>query len=125
MVSEIRNMGGLRAPVAPAAAPLQRGAALQTEAAAPRVTAPKPVQIMFDPVKMRQNVSDAVHMLNQQMQANGRGLGFSVDEAIGGPVVTVRDSNSGEVVRQIPNEAVIRVAHSIDAIKGLLFTGKA
>jgi len=80
---------------------------------------------MFDPGKMRQNVKDAVHLLNAQMQSNGRGLGFSMDESVGGPVVTVRNSESGEVVRQIPNEAVIRVAHSIDAIKGLLFSGKA
>ena len=126
MVSEVRNIGGAQVPGAQAPIKSKSAAtSMPSEAAAPRVTAPKPVQIMFDPGKMRQNVKDAVHLLNAQMQSNGRVLGFSMDESVGGPVVTVRNSESGEVVRQIPNEAVIRVAHSIDAIKGLLFSAKA
>jgi len=37
------------------------------------------------------------------------------------PVITVRNTNTGEVVRQIPTEEVIRVAHRMDALKGILF----
>jgi len=32
--------------------------------------------------------------------------------------------NSGEVIRQIPTEVVVRVAHNIEKLKGLLFDGK-
>jgi flagellar protein FlaG len=63
-------------------------------------------------------------MLNQQISANNRGLGFHVDEAVGGPVVTVRSTSTGEVVRQIPNETVVNVAHNIDRMKGILFNKK-
>jgi flagellar protein FlaG len=35
-------------------------------------------------------------------------------------VITVKNSSTGEVIRQIPDEALLRVAHNIDDIKGLL-----
>jgi len=35
-------------------------------------------------------------------------------------VVTVRKADTGEVIRQIPNDVVVRMAHSIDALKGLM-----
>lgn len=91
----------------------------------PKVMAPKPVAIQFDPSEVRQNVQDALRILNQQMTANNRGLGFHMDESVGGPVVTVRSTETGEVIRQIPNEAVVNLAHSIDHIKGLLFNAKS
>ena len=91
----------------------------------PKVQAPKPVAIKFDASEVRQNLQDAVRMLNQQMSSTKRGLGFQVDEAVGGPVVTVRSAESGEVIRQIPNEVVVRVAHNIEKVKGLLFSAKA
>jgi flagellar protein FlaG len=82
------------------------------------------VAIKFDASEVRQNVQDAVSILNQQLTSSKRGLGFHIDEAVGGPVVTVRSSETGEVVRQIPNEVVIRVAHSIEKMKGLMFNSK-
>ena len=91
----------------------------------PKVTAPKPVAIKFDASEVRQNLKDAVSMLNQQLVSTNRGLGFQIDESVGGPVVTVRSAETGEVVRQIPNEVIVRVAHNIDKVKGLLLNAKA
>ena len=61
--------------------------------------------------------------LNQPSPSSG-GLGFHIDDAVGGPVVTVRSAETGEVVRQIPNEVVVRVAHNIEKMKGLIFNSK-
>ena len=36
-------------------------------------------------------------------------------------VITVRQSETGEVIRQIPDESLLRVAHNIEAVKGLLY----
>jgi flagellar protein FlaG len=58
------------------------------------------------------------------MASSKRGLGFQIDEAVGGPVVTVRSADTGEVVRQIPNEAVVRIAHNIEKVKGLLLNAR-
>ena len=78
----------------------------------------------FDASEVRQNVQDAVSILNQQLTSSKRGLGFHMDEAVGGPVVTVRSADTGDVVRQIPNEVVVRVAHSIEMMKGIIFNSK-
>ena len=132
MVSEISNMArggaGVAAarPTAPAPASSQApGSSAIQLPDTPKVQAPKPVAIKFDASEVRQNLQEAVSMLNQQMASTKRGLGFQVDEAVGGPVVTVRSAESGEVVRQIPNEVVVRVAHNIEKVKGLLFSAKA
>ena len=73
---------------------------------------------------IKQNVQEAMSILNQQLTSSKRGLGFHIDDAVGGPVVTVRSADTGEVVRQIPNEVVVRVAHSIEKMKGLMFNSK-
>ena len=44
----------------------------------------------------------------------------SIDDKMDTPVIVVKNRESGEVVRQIPSEVVIKVAHSIEDLKGLL-----
>ena len=132
MVSEISNIarGGAGAaamrPSAPAPASSQApGSSAIQIPETPKVIAPKPVAIKFDASEVRQNLQDAVNLLNQQMASTKRSLGFQIDEALGGPVVTVRSAETGEVVRQIPNEVIVRIAHNIDRVKGLLLNAKA
>ena len=132
MVSEISNIARGGAGVAamrpsaptPASSQASGSSAIQIPET-PKVLAPKPVAIKFDASEVRQNLQDAVSMLNQQMSSSNRGLGFRIDEAVGGPVVTVRSSETGEIIRQIPNEVVVRVAHNIEKVKGLLLNAKA
>ena len=131
MVSEISNIArggaGVAAmrPSAPAAASSQApGSSAIQIPDTPKVLAPKTVAIKFDASEVRQNLQEAVSMLNQQV-ASKRGLGFQIDEAVGGPVVTVRSADTGEVIRQIPNEVVVRIAHNIEKVKGLLLNAKA
>jgi flagellar protein FlaG len=84
--------------------------------------APQPMpkaDVQVDNQRMKQNLEVAVDRLNEQMKQSSRGLNFSMDEKLGRPVVTVRNESTGEVVRQIPNEVVVRVAHNIDELKGL------
>jgi flagellar protein FlaG len=116
MVSEVQNISGVQRSPVPAVVKV----AAAPVPATPKVVAPKPVEIQFDEVQARRNLEDAVRGLNEQMAATKTGLGFSVDKALGRPVVTVRNTETGEVVRQIPTEVVVRLAHSIDDMKGLL-----
>jgi len=132
MVSEISNIaiGGVGVAAmrpstpAPASSQAPGSSAIQIPET-PKVIAPKPVAIKFDASEVRQNLQDAVNLLNQQMASTKRSLGFQIDEALGGPVVTVRSAETGEVVRQIPNEVIVRIAHNIDRVKGLLLNAKA
>ena len=128
MSSQINNIaaGGARLAVMHSSTPapeLQKKSA--TEQQAPKVQAPKPVAIQFDPNEARQSVEEAVNILNQQLKQTNRGLGFRMDEVMNAPVVTVVSESTGEVVRQIPNEAVVRIAHNIERMKGFFFNSKA
>jgi len=69
----------------------------------------------------RKELAHAMDELKRLADNSGRTLGFSQDEALNGPVITVSDLETGKVVRQIPTEVVVRVAHSIEKMKGLLF----
>lgn len=125
MVSEIQSTssaGRVAAPVAPMKSEGARAAVAQPTA--PKVSAPKPVELNFDEAKARKNLQEAVSALNEQMASTKTGLGFSVDESQNRPVVTVRNAETGEVVRQIPTDVVLRMGHSIDAMKGLLLNAK-
>ncbi len=125
MASEIQNTiaagapGGASRMAAHAAGPQTKAAAIEAPAQ-PKVTAPKPIDIKFDPAEVRQTLQEAVSILNKQLNEHNRGIGFSVDDALDTPVVTVRSTVTGEVVRQIPNETVVRIAHNIENVKGLL-----
>ena len=84
------------------------------------VQAPEPLRL--DPVKMGQKLEAVVSMLNRQMEQSKRGLGFSIDRVANVNVVTVRDTNTGSIVRQIPTQNVLNIAHSIESLKGILYS---
>jgi len=125
MASEIQNTIAAGSPavtsrIASPAAALQTKAAVVEAPAQPKVTAPKPIDIKFDAAEVRQTLQEAVSFLNKQLNEHNRGIGFSIDDSLETPVVTVRSTTTGEVVRQIPNEAALRMAHNIESIKGML-----
>jgi len=107
---------------APAAAPVAPHApAVNAKEAAP-VRAPEPVKApRVDPQELHRQLEAAVAQLNKQMEHTGVSLGFSIDESIGRSIIKVVNKESGELVRQIPSEDVVRVAHSIESMKGILY----
>jgi flagellar protein FlaG len=109
------------------ATPVAISAARTAEAQAhqqPPVDAKKAIESKPDPREARRTLEEATEHLNKQMAQNKRDLSFSVDDVSNKVVVTVKN-HAGEVVRQIPNEVVLRVAHNLDDVKGLLQDGKS
>ena len=51
-------------------------------------------------------------------------LDYSVEEKTGDLVVQVRDRDSGEVIRQIPPEALLKLREKLKELRGVLFDGK-
>jgi len=80
-------------------------------------------QVSSDMQRIQLSMEEAVQKLNDLMKNSGRNLNIGIDKALGGPVVVVR-SESGDLVRQIPNETVIKIAHSIEEFKGWLHDQK-
>jgi flagellar protein FlaG len=72
-----------------------------------------------------ENVVSAINKINEFIQVIRRDLQFSVDENTGMTVVKVMDSESQEVIRQIPSEEVLAIAANLEEARGLLFKTKA
>lgn len=66
-------------------------------------------------------IREKVAELEAALPKASNSLVFSVDEVLNRPVITVVDKKSGEVVRTLPSDEVIRVVHNIDRMKGILF----
>ncbi|MHC8340371.1 flagellar protein FlaG [Pseudomonas sp. HLT2-19-2] len=66
----------------------------------------------------------AVQEIEKFVQSVKRNLEFSIDEPSGKVVVRVIASDSGEVIRQIPNEEVLKLANSLNDASSLLFSAK-
>jgi flagellar protein FlaG len=58
-------------------------------------------------------VKQAARQLETFMQSMNRYLEFKVDQDSGRTIVTVKDKTTGEVVRQIPSEEVLRLAQNL------------
>ena len=114
-------------PVRAGAGDLAQGAS--ATAPAPEIARPKiePIarpQIHVDTEGDKKRLDQAIARMNERMQDGGRGLAFKIDPSLNRPVVTVTNQQTGEVIRQIPNDVVIRMAHSIDETKGNLLNAK-
>lgn len=113
-----------RGDVAPAPVPVAAKAdvaqpALPVEAK-PQLTPIPKANIQFDSEAVRKNLQDAIEKLNDMLKNSGRAVSFSMDVKLGRPIVFVTNLSTGEVIRQIPNEVVVRVAHGIEDFKGML-----
>jgi flagellar protein FlaG len=110
---------------APAVASPQAGqptvkadAAAQTKAAIKEVATQE--EPRFDQKEAQEQLTEAVDRMNEHMRKNNYNLAFSVDKDSAKVVVKVTNLETGDVVRQIPNEAALRVAHNIEDFRGLL-----
>jgi flagellar protein FlaG len=62
----------------------------------------------------------AVERINEQLRAAAQNIRFSIDEDTGKTIVRVVNSDSGELIRQIPSEEVLAVSRSLERLQGLL-----
>lgn len=74
-----------------------------------------------DSKKLKQAVQD----IQKFVQSIKRNLEFSIDQTSGRVVVKVIATDTGEVVRQIPTEEVLKLADSLSTAGNVLFNGKA
>ena len=59
------------------------------------------------------DIREAVSEINEFVQTVQRDLSFNMDEASGQTVIKVIDSESGDLIRQIPSEEVLAIASHI------------
>ena len=60
-----------------------------------------------------EKVGQAVQYINDYVQKTQRDLQFSIDDNSGQTVIKVLDRTSGDLIRQIPNQAILELAKSL------------
>lgn len=71
-----------------------------------------------------EKVKAAAVQIQEFLHTVQRNLEFSIDENSGRVVVKVIASDSGLVIRQIPNEEVLKLAESLNDAKSALFSAQ-
>jgi len=70
-------------------------------------------------------VENAAQELQKFVESSGRTLSFSVDQNSGYQIVRVVDESTGELIRQLPSEELIRLAKNMKELNNILVNQKA
>jgi len=70
---------------------------------------------------MTESMDDAVEVLNQALSLKNTSAVIRRDEQLNRYLVTIKDKESGEVVREIPDEALLKFARNLQEMRGILF----
>ena len=63
-------------------------------------------------------------MINEQLKSSNSSLQFIVDDKSNDVIVRIIDRDSGEVIRQIPPESIVRLRDSMKDMSGLFVEKK-
>jgi flagellar protein FlaG len=73
----------------------------------------------------REVVEKAAREIQAFVQKMGRNLNFSVDETTGYLVVRVVNPDTGELVRQLPSEELLKIARDFERLNNVLVSQRA
>ena len=73
----------------------------------------------------REVVAKAAADIQQFVQSMGRNLSFSVDEVSGYHVVRVVNPTTGELVRQLPSDELLKIARDFERLNNVLVSQRA
>ena len=71
--------------------------------------------------KLTEELSEAIAALNAALGKAPTKAIITHDDALNRYIVRIADKASGEVVREIPSEAILKFARNLQEIKGLMF----
>lgn len=61
-------------------------------------------------------LKNAVSVMNQVMRQVNSSLQFTMDSSTSAPIVRLVDTDTGELIRQIPSEETLAISRSIDRV---------
>ena len=71
--------------------------------------------------RAQRTLHEVVTDLNESMQSINTSISFSIDSANKKTVIKVSDASTGKVIRQIPQEDMLRIAAHLNELVGLLY----
>lgn len=66
-----------------------------------------------------------VEQLNEMMKSSSRAISFTIDRESEQTVIQVKNAETDEIIRQIPNEDALKLAEYLDGMLGLIFNEQA
>lgn len=70
------------------------------------------------------DIREAMTVLNEALSIGPTSASISRDNELNTFIVRIFDDDSGEIIREIPNEAMLRFARNLKEIHGLIFDEK-
>jgi len=98
-------------PIQPALQPARGQSVRET----PESVAPRPAPVADD-----ESVRQAVAAINRAAKALNNSVQLSMDSSSGRAVVRVVDTETGQLIRQIPSEEALELRRELDRLAGLL-----
>jgi len=98
-------------------------AAAATPMATPAAEAPRQ-QPAARPVTIPK-IESVTRQIDSFLRSINKSVQFHVDQATGEMIVTIRDDETGEVIRQVPGEDALRIAQRIEDQLSALLDEKA
>ena len=131
--NEVNIGANIPAPVIqPKAAPVAQKVSAPSKSADPKDSAAamskvadqRKSQSINEITEMASEIREAFAAINEAVKKVPTSLDFSVDEASKRFVVQVTDKNTGELIRKLPGDAVLRIARQLESMKGIVFDQK-
>lgn len=88
-------------------------------------TAIKPSGINEAAQPTREVVAKAAAQLQEFVSSMGRNLNFSIDETTGYNVVKVVNPDTGELIRQLPSEELLKISRDFQRLNNVLVSQRA
>ena len=85
----------------------------------------KPSSINETSQPAREAVAKAAADLQEFVRSMGRNLNFSVDETTGYHVVKVVNPDTGELIRQLPSEELLKISRDFQRLNNVLVSQRA
>jgi len=86
------------------------------------------VQLPHKSLQKETRSAEQIHkdldVINEQLKSLNTSIQFSIDDASDEVVVRIVDKESGEVIRQIPPESIVRLRDSLKDMSGLIVEKK-
>lgn len=80
----------------------------------------QPRRILQKDTRSAEEVQKDLDVINSQLRSMNRSIQFSIDKGTHDIIVKVVDKESGEVIRQLPPESIIKLRERMADIAGLI-----
>jgi flagellar protein FlaG len=100
--------------------PVAKVQAVEKEQPKPVPAAPK-IDINREPIISSKELEAKISELNEAMVSRNKAVLFSTDPQTGKDIVRITNSNTGELIRQMPSVEALKAMQNIDQMMGLIF----